>query len=230
MSDTLMKMVNYLIPATGSTRGYMISRIFDATPYPTNFATIELDGVPFRPSGVFIDNSQGASPLIIVINELAYRITCPAGASLQTQFPAPMSMSVSIIGGGQATVNFVDFPVIPFITGVAPGGGAGGAVTMADGASVTLGMTSDSAIVNPLSAASVISLLKGVIELQLAATGVDSDGNYLPLGFDQAERDFTYSAGVVQTETATIGPDVWVRTYTYTGTDLTNLSAWVKQP
>jgi hypothetical protein len=224
-----MKLVNYLIPATGSTRGYAISRVFDATPVNVNFSAMQLDGIPFRPSGVFIDNSQGASALIIVINELAMRITCPAGASLQTQFPAPMSMTVTLVGDGQASVNFVDFPVIPFLSGVSSGGG-GGAVTIANGASVALGSTTDVPVFDPDSAASVVALLKGTLEVMQAQEGLDSTGNYLPLGFGNSGRAFTYDGnGNVLTETAFHGADEYIRTYVYTGTTLDNYSPWVKQ-
>lgn len=229
--DTLGKMVNYLVPASGTTRGYTISRVFDATPYQVNFTTIELDGTPFRPSGVFIDNSQGTEALVIVINEIAYRITCPAGEALQMQFPAPMSMTLSIIGGGQATAIFVDFPVIPFRSTTADSGGdgGGGAATIANGADVAQGATTDPANNDPFVASSVITLLKGLLFTIRQNNGADTLGDFLPDNFQSLPQVLTYDVdGKLETTSRTDGFDTWTQTLAYTGENLTSVSGWVK--
>jgi hypothetical protein len=48
-------------------------------------------------------------------------------------------------------------------TGSGGGGGSGGAVTIADGADVTLGAKADAAVTNPASSATAIALLKGLL-------------------------------------------------------------------
>ena len=237
--EQLTKFVNYMVPATGNTRGFIVSENFSSTPKAVNFFNVELDGVPFRPSGVFVDNSQGTDALIITINELAYRIVVPAGGAMQTQFPAPMSMSVAIVGGGQATCIFVDFPVIPFSPGSGGGGGGGGgggAVTIANGASVALGSTLDAPVIDASEPATVIALLRGIAFLteSLAKAPIDTDGAQLPWGFADFPTTFTYTVDD-QIETETREEPVpfgssWTKTYTYTGTNLTAISGWVKNP
>lgn len=114
----LQEVVNFMIPAIGGPRCYIQSQVFDpAVAVPINFIGITggyWDGQPFRPSGVFIDNTQGTAPLIVIINELSYRMACPAGHSLNLSFPAPPDLTATITGEGQATVVFVDIPVMPY--------------------------------------------------------------------------------------------------------------------
>lgn len=161
---SLQATMNYLVPASGTTSGFDVSQVFSATPVNIDWRTIGLDGKPFVPSGVFIDNTLGTGAIRIVINENGFVVQCPAGAAIQTQYPAPLGQSVSITGLGQATVVFVDFPVIPFVT---PGtGGTATATTIADGSDVALGALADAAVTNPAAAASVIALLKGVLTNQ----------------------------------------------------------------
>lgn len=117
MSTGLQEVVNYMIPAVGSPRGFVQSQVFSATPVTLDFRNVSggsIDGQPFRPSGVFIDNTQGTGDLTVVINEISFRMICPAGESLNLQYPAPVEMTATITGLGQATVVFVDFPVIPY--------------------------------------------------------------------------------------------------------------------
>lgn len=113
----LNQVVNYMIPAVGTPRAYVNSQVQSATPFTIDFSNVsggDIDGQPFRPSGVFIDNSQGTGALTIVINQIAYRMTCPLGKSMNLQFPAPIDLTATITGLGQATIVFVDFPVLPF--------------------------------------------------------------------------------------------------------------------
>lgn len=113
----LTQLINYMIPAIGTPRGFIQSGTLSATPVSIDFRQISgggIDGQPFRPSGVYIDNTQGTGPLTIVINEIAYQIICPAGAALNLPYPAPINQSVAITGLGYATVVFTDTPVLPY--------------------------------------------------------------------------------------------------------------------
>lgn len=60
------------------------------------------------------------------------------------------------------------------------------------------------------------------------AATVDSTGAALPNDFDSLPLTMTYSAGVLQTAIRTKAPNTWTQTYTYTGSNLTAVSAWVK--
>lgn len=117
MSNGLFPATNYLIPQVGTPRGYVYSAVLTATATFLDFRSIlggSIDAQPFRPAGVFIDNSQGVDDLVIVVNEISYRMICPAGEQRNLQFPAPVDATFNISGDGQATVVFVDFPVMPF--------------------------------------------------------------------------------------------------------------------
>lgn len=116
MANGLQSVTNFLVPATGSTNAFVIHQAFSATPLLQNFNNVELDGIPFRPSGVIIDNTAGTSALTVLINEIGYNIVCAAGKTLQMPYPAPVNHSANITGdpANVATVVFVDYPVIPF--------------------------------------------------------------------------------------------------------------------
>ena len=110
----IANVVNYLVPATGSTKAYVISQVLSATPVAIDFRQTDIDQEQFRPSGVFIDNTAGTGPVTVLINEMNFNIVCATGKRMQTQYPAPMAQSAQITGLGQASVIFVDFPVIPY--------------------------------------------------------------------------------------------------------------------
>ena len=117
MSTGLTNIINYMIPAVGTPRGYVQSGVLSATPLTIDFSGVSggyWDGQPFRPSGVFIDNTQGTGQLSIVVNEIAYQMICPAGGMLNLLFPAPINLTATLTGLGQASVIFVDSPVMPY--------------------------------------------------------------------------------------------------------------------
>lgn len=116
MTTGLQSVTNFLVPATGSTNAYQIRETFTGVPKFIEFNSIELDGQAFRPSGVIADNTQGDGDLVILINEISYRIIVPAGQTLQMPYPAPLNHTVNISGDGDATVLFVDYPVIPYVS------------------------------------------------------------------------------------------------------------------
>ncbi|MNE79927.1 hypothetical protein D3C80_1764530 [compost metagenome] len=65
--------------------------------------------------------------------------------------------------------------------------------------------------------------------LRAALIGVDSLGAELPSDFNYRPRGYAYDAnGNLQTEVVTKAPNTWTKTYVYTGTQLTSVSAWVK--
>lgn len=114
----LTTVVNYTVPVNGQGRAATFQDVFTPTPVWIDFRALQgsdLAGTPFRPSGVYIDNTLGTGDLIINFGAIGYRIVCPAASMLNLPYPAPVSEMVSIIGAGQASVIFVDYPVIPFL-------------------------------------------------------------------------------------------------------------------
>lgn len=127
MTERLENVSNYIVPAAGTTRGYVVNRKFVAgTPVTVDFRGVGLDGQPYRPSGVFVDNTRGTAPLTVIINEINFSFQIPAGSFAATPYPAPMQQSATLLGEGDVTLVFVDFPVIPMGVGASSGGGSGG--------------------------------------------------------------------------------------------------------
>lgn len=119
---TLQSVSNFLVPATGSTNAYQLHQEFDTIPTFVDFSQVGLSGIPFRPSGVIIDNTKGTDILSVLINEMSFVISCPAGSALQMPFPAPVGCTANVTGSGEvATVVFVDYPVIPYVFSSASG-------------------------------------------------------------------------------------------------------------
>ncbi len=109
---------NYLVPAGGGTHAVPIVGVFSAVPFVQDWAQFSIDSFPFQPQGVFVDNSAGAGTLTIEIltgvnGNVFWTVDIPAGAVQATSFPAPNGHAASITGNGQASVIFVDFPVLP---------------------------------------------------------------------------------------------------------------------
>ena len=113
ISSSIQNAINYLVPSSGGTHAVPVVGVFSGTPYAIDWRQFSIDEFPFQPQGIFIDNSLGAGPLTITIQPINWNVTCPAGAVMQSQFPAPDGQTASIVGDGQASVVFVDFPVLP---------------------------------------------------------------------------------------------------------------------
>jgi hypothetical protein len=111
--------VNYLIPSSGRTSAVPVSGVFSGQPYQIDWREFANTDFPFQPQGVFIDNSAGTGALTVQIyasglnGPVFWQVVCPAGAFKSANFPAPNGQQVAITGDGQATVVFVDFPVLP---------------------------------------------------------------------------------------------------------------------
>lgn len=127
-----LKANNYLVPATGNPQMVPVSGPFPATGFTVDFRNEGISGAPFIPSGVFIDNTTGTATLTVQIIGVPYTITCPAGAWMQSQYPAPLDQQAVIYsnGAGTPSVVFVDFPVIPF--SLAQAGGSSSNVTVSN--------------------------------------------------------------------------------------------------
>jgi len=114
MDTSFSKTGNYLVPSSGKTTSLTVSGVFSATPTVVNFSSVSKDNITdFSPQGAFISNSLGTGELQITITNNDYVISVPAGATVAVQFPAPEGQIHSITGNGQASIVYVDFPVIP---------------------------------------------------------------------------------------------------------------------
>jgi hypothetical protein len=116
MSDVQMSQqntTNYLVPAAGQTHAIKFEGTFSAVPYAIDWRQFRIDNFPFQPQGVYIDNTAGADDLTILIKPINYRVICAAGQTLEAQFPAPNGQTCEITGNGDASIIFVDYPVLP---------------------------------------------------------------------------------------------------------------------
>jgi hypothetical protein len=113
MEQVLNGTTNYLVPASGKTHSVTYSGLFSVTPLNVDWRQFSVDNYQFQPQGVFIDNSLGIADLVITILPINYKVICPLGIVGQFQFPAPDNQTCTITGNGQASVIFVDFPVLP---------------------------------------------------------------------------------------------------------------------
>ncbi len=122
----LQTVVNFRKPDSHDVRAAPFQLTLSSTPFVIDFRALpgsDLAGTPFRPSGVYIDNTQGTDKLTVLVNELNYRMVCKAGELINLPYPAAKYSSVGITGEGQATVIFVDYPVEPYessLTEIAP--------------------------------------------------------------------------------------------------------------
>lgn len=111
---------NYLGPAVGTMTAVSINQVFptvaSGTPFNYDPKNQSLDGREFRPSGVYIDNTQGTTALNVLVNQMSLNLSVPAGGFAQLPFPSPLGVTFSVTGDGTnpGTVVFVDYPVMPF--------------------------------------------------------------------------------------------------------------------
>lgn len=181
MAD-LKLVVNYAAPSAGFTRACPIQATFTAVPFNIDFKALEgsnLADTPFRPTGVYIDNTQSVNPLTVMINELNYRIICPAGASLNLPYPAPAYSTASITGNGPASLIFVDYPVKPYSSsaGGAQVATAWGTITGTLSAQTDLQNALNLKITNPMTA--IGDLIIGSTAGAPVRLGIGSTGQVL---------------------------------------------------
>lgn len=112
------------------------------------------------------------------------------------------------------------------VSGSFTGGATGGATeTTLAALRAAVGAPSDAAATSPSGTNALVALVKLLAQV---AVGYDSTGGALPYNFNSLPVTNTYSAGVIQTTARTNGTNTWTQTFTYTGSDLTGISAWVK--
>lgn len=159
-------------------------------------------------------------------SQFAHALDTATGLQVPLVALHPDSPGVGGGGGGGGTAESVVVKYLDGLTQVSVGPGAPLPVHDATTKAV-IGALNDAAQQNPAAAsATLLSLLRGVLG---ALTQYSSAGVPLPTQFGSYPVAYTYSAGKLQTESVTGGGSTWVKTYTYTGDDLTGVSGWVLQ-
>lgn len=114
---------NYLVPSSGNTNCVPLSGNLNAGPpaVPVNldWTQFNVESMPFQPQGVWIDNSAGTAELVLQIftkqgGALVWTEKVKAGDVRAFPFPAPNGQFHVITGGGNVSLVFVDFPVLPY--------------------------------------------------------------------------------------------------------------------
>jgi len=160
---------------------------------------------------------------------------------------------VRLVASGAGTASVA--ASMPVSTGGGGGSGGGdGAVTIADGADVTQGAKAQTAATNDSGSWSIVQLIKRglgnwtalldrvpaigrktasesipVVMPSDIATDLVADSAGVLFSPGSAPHAYTYSGGLISTESVTVGGVTRVKTYTWTSGNLTNETVWVVQ-
>lgn len=113
----LQSLVNFRQPLNSTLRAAPYKLVLSNSPFYVDFRTLvgsDLDGTPFKPYGMYIDNTQGNANLTILFQETQYRVVCKKGEVLNTSYPAADYAIAAITGDGPASIIFVDYSVEPY--------------------------------------------------------------------------------------------------------------------
>ncbi len=99
-------LTNYLVPAIGNIAGIPQALTLTATAQAVDFKSVALNGIPFVPQSVYVDNSAGTGTVIIQSQLLNFNCCAvPPGAVQAVNFPSILNDTYNITGLGN--VNFV---------------------------------------------------------------------------------------------------------------------------
>lgn len=132
---------------------------------------------------VFIDNSNGTTPLTVESSLTKQRIIIAAGWQYVGPFLFANDQKLEMTSADTKTVRIFLYNM-PHPAAAWPATNAAAsetvAATIADGADVALGTTTDAAIVNPVTAGTVIAFLKGVVTLLTTISNAVKSGMATP--------------------------------------------------
>lgn len=120
----LQSLVNFRQPNNSTLRAAPYKLVLSDSPFYVDFRTLtgsDLDGTPFKPYGMYIDNTQGNANLIILFQETQFRVVCKKGEVLHTSYPAADYAIAAITGDGPASIIFVDYSVEPYSSNLTGG-------------------------------------------------------------------------------------------------------------
>lgn len=151
-----LNLVTFNIDFTGVGSSYLLNL--------TSQQQAQLIGVPRT---LFIDNSSNPNNVVVNVGVTNQQFEAPPYSNgFYTLASAPGAGLITLTSQGGATsvgnVAVFDYVIAPFVWTNVPSAG-GSAVTIADGASVTLGTKADAAVVNPAASATEMAVLKGIL-------------------------------------------------------------------
>jgi hypothetical protein len=114
----MQETTNYLVPSSGGTHAVPVEGVLSAAAVELDWRNFNVEGFAFQPQGAYIDNSAGTGPLTLAVfagSTLIWTVVVDTGYVMHANFPAPNGQVHEITGLGQATIVFVDFPVLPFL-------------------------------------------------------------------------------------------------------------------
>ena len=107
---------NLLIPYGQTTHAVQTQFTASATPTQWSWGSYTLQqgsNVTFSPQAAYVDNTAGTAPLVVTISPIGYTFTVPAGVSSSVNYPAPLSgQGFSATGSGNASIVWVDYPIV----------------------------------------------------------------------------------------------------------------------
>lgn len=140
----------------------MITTDVTSFQFPSGSQTLLTFGVPLC---MFIDNQDDTIELRVNVDTTGQSFPVPANSAGFYQLDAVVGSNISVVGTGSSLApiiftfyNFNRQPVVWYKTNI-----TSSAVTIADGADIAQGATTDAAVTNPALNASEIALLKGIL-------------------------------------------------------------------
>ena len=106
---------NYLVPATGNIAGVLQQTVLSAQQLLVDFSLYSLNGVPFTPQSVYIDNTLGLGNVVITSQRFSgFTIaSVSAGTSQQVNFPSIVGDTYVITGNGTVNMVWSNAPALP---------------------------------------------------------------------------------------------------------------------
>ena len=112
-SLTPQSLTNFLVPATGNIAGVPQQLTLNANPFEVDFSNIGLNGVPFVPQSVYIDNSKGLENVVIKSQRLSFVCaSVPAGVVQTVNFPSVAGDIYDVTGLGSVTIVWTNAPAL----------------------------------------------------------------------------------------------------------------------
>lgn len=141
------------------------------TVYLVDLTQQQQAGLFRTPETLFMDNSTNPNSVVVQVSITNQFFEIPPNSNGYYRLSSTPGSQITLTSVGGATsrgnIQIFDFPITPVVWYNTPGGVAS-AVTIADGASVTLGTKADAATTNPAAVASEISILKGILQEEVA--------------------------------------------------------------
>ena len=113
-SNIPINLTNYLVPAVGNIAGISQQAILSTgIETPVDFVDASLNGAPFVPQSVYVDNSLGLDPLTIYSQKLQFICAIvQAGAVVSVNFPSVADDNYILSGAGSVSLVWSNAPAL----------------------------------------------------------------------------------------------------------------------